>query len=249
MATHSTVLAWRIPGTEEPGGLLSMRWHRVGHDWSDLAAAAACLSGKESACQRRRDGLISGLGRSLEKKTATHSNVLAWKFPWTEEPARLQSMGSQRMGQDWATKHRNMSLIKEGVLLSKKIISCPTYILVCMFMFSKFLILPCFWGKKKCLFSLLLDHMTTKMVVIPLSRRKLLWTTNVSHICNLKILVASLKMWEAKGEISFNNMSYFKCSAPTPASNTQTPTGCLRIQPNSDTIYLKRASTFHRYRE
>ena len=40
MATHSTVLAWRIPGMGEPGGLLSMRSHRVGHDWSDLAAAA-----------------------------------------------------------------------------------------------------------------------------------------------------------------------------------------------------------------
>ena len=37
MATHSSVLAWRIPGTGEPGGLLSMGLHRVGHDWSDLA--------------------------------------------------------------------------------------------------------------------------------------------------------------------------------------------------------------------
>ena len=41
MATHSSVLAWRIPGTEEPGGLPSMGLHRVGHDWSGLAAAAA----------------------------------------------------------------------------------------------------------------------------------------------------------------------------------------------------------------
>ena len=39
MATHSSVLAWRIPGTGEPGGLLSMGSHRVRHDWSDLAAA------------------------------------------------------------------------------------------------------------------------------------------------------------------------------------------------------------------
>ena len=38
MATHSSVLAWRIPGTGEPGGLLSMGSHRVGHNWSDLAA-------------------------------------------------------------------------------------------------------------------------------------------------------------------------------------------------------------------
>ena len=41
MATHSSVLAWRIPWTEEPGGLLSMGSHRVRHEWSDLAAAAA----------------------------------------------------------------------------------------------------------------------------------------------------------------------------------------------------------------
>ena len=41
MATHSSVLAWRIPGTGEPGGLPSVGSHRVGHDLSDLAAAAA----------------------------------------------------------------------------------------------------------------------------------------------------------------------------------------------------------------
>jgi len=41
MATHSSILAWRIPGVGEPGGLPSMGSHRVGHDWSDLAAAAA----------------------------------------------------------------------------------------------------------------------------------------------------------------------------------------------------------------
>ena len=41
MATHSSVLASRIPGTGEPGGLLSMELHRVGHNWSDLAAVAA----------------------------------------------------------------------------------------------------------------------------------------------------------------------------------------------------------------
>ena len=41
MAAHSSILAWRIPGTEEPGGLSSMGSHRVRHDWCDLAAAAA----------------------------------------------------------------------------------------------------------------------------------------------------------------------------------------------------------------
>ena len=43
MAPHFSVLAWRIQGTGEPGGLLSMGLHRVGHDWSDLAAAAVQL--------------------------------------------------------------------------------------------------------------------------------------------------------------------------------------------------------------
>ena len=43
MATHFSVLSWRIPGMGEPGGLLSMGSRRVGHDWCDLAAAAECL--------------------------------------------------------------------------------------------------------------------------------------------------------------------------------------------------------------
>ena len=45
MATHSSVLAWRITGMEDPGGLSSMGLHRVGHDWSDLAAVAAAMLG------------------------------------------------------------------------------------------------------------------------------------------------------------------------------------------------------------
>ena len=47
MATHFSTLAWRIPGTGQPGGLPSMGSHRVGHDWSDLAAAAAAASDQE----------------------------------------------------------------------------------------------------------------------------------------------------------------------------------------------------------
>jgi len=46
MATHSSVLAWRIPGTGDPGGLPSMGSHRVRHDWSELAAAAAASRGQ-----------------------------------------------------------------------------------------------------------------------------------------------------------------------------------------------------------
>ena len=77
MATHSSVLAWRIPGMEEPGGLPSMGSHRVGHDGSDLA----CM-------------------HALEKEMAAHSSILAWRIPGTEEPGGLWSMGSHRVGHD-----------------------------------------------------------------------------------------------------------------------------------------------------
>ena len=79
MATHSSILAWRILWIEEPGGLLSIGSHRVGHDWSDLA----CM-------------------HALEKAMATHSSVLAWRIPGTEEPGGLPSMGSHRVGHDWS---------------------------------------------------------------------------------------------------------------------------------------------------
>ena len=42
----------------------------------------------------------------LEKEMVTHSRILAWEIPWTEEPGRLQSIGSQRVGQDLATKQK-----------------------------------------------------------------------------------------------------------------------------------------------
>ena len=47
MATHSSILAWRIPGIDEPGGLLSIGLHRVRHDRSDLAAASADCNHKD----------------------------------------------------------------------------------------------------------------------------------------------------------------------------------------------------------
>ena len=46
---------------------------------------------------------IPGLVRPLEKEMATHSSILAWRIPWTEEPGGLQSMGSQRVRCNWAT--------------------------------------------------------------------------------------------------------------------------------------------------
>ena len=60
MATHSSILAWRIPGTEEPGGLPSTGLHRVRHDWSDLAAAAVAGS-YWKACGFQKGQKVSSL--------------------------------------------------------------------------------------------------------------------------------------------------------------------------------------------
>ena len=63
-------------------------------------------NGKESACQCRRYRRCGF--NSLEEEMATHSSILAWKISWTEEPGRLQSLGSQRVGYDFVTEHANV---------------------------------------------------------------------------------------------------------------------------------------------
>ena len=67
MEAHSSVLAWRIPETGEPGGLPSMGSHRVGHDWSDLAAHII-----EKDCDARKDW------RQEEKETA-EDEMIGWR--------------------------------------------------------------------------------------------------------------------------------------------------------------------------
>ena len=61
-----------------------------------------------------RETQVQSLGRKdpLEKEMVTHSSILAWRIPWTEKPGRLQSMGSQRVGNDWAISlHYNIASI------------------------------------------------------------------------------------------------------------------------------------------
>ena len=57
------------------------------------------VHGKESTCNAGDPGLIRGLEDPLEEGMATHSSILAWRIPWTEEPGGLLFMGSQRVGQ------------------------------------------------------------------------------------------------------------------------------------------------------
>ena len=69
MATHSSVLAWRIPGTAEPGGLPSLGSHRVVHDWSDLAAAATIIQSNGQIFKDR-----SGLETSHNQRLKAYGN-------------------------------------------------------------------------------------------------------------------------------------------------------------------------------
>ena len=80
MAPHSSTLAWKIPWTEEPGGLQSMG---VAKSWARLS-----------------DFTFTFHFRALEKEMATHSRVLAWRIPGTGEPGGPPSMGSYRVGHD-----------------------------------------------------------------------------------------------------------------------------------------------------
>ena len=76
MATHSSILAWRILWTEKPGGLLSMGSHQVGHDWSDLAAAAANPGCKNRVLPESVDGL------SIPRQNRNCQARVVWSYEW-----------------------------------------------------------------------------------------------------------------------------------------------------------------------
>ena len=99
MAIHSSTLAWKIPWTDEPDRLQSM----VAKSWTQLSKLnykSFFFSPLEN-CVRFRVWVQSlGWEDPLEKEMAIHSRTIAWKIPWTEEPGRLQSTGSQRVRHD-----------------------------------------------------------------------------------------------------------------------------------------------------
>ena len=71
-------------------------------------------SGKEICQCRRHETWVQSLGQedSLKKGMATHSSILAWRVPWTEQPGRPQSMGSKRVGHDWVTNTHFTCLLR-----------------------------------------------------------------------------------------------------------------------------------------
>ena len=87
MATHSSVLAWRVPGTWEPGGLLSMGSHRARHDRSDLAAAAALCGIKGVSSDHYISSTEKSKGREdrSEKASNYFSCFHSWNFHLEKE--------------------------------------------------------------------------------------------------------------------------------------------------------------------
>ena len=148
MATHSSILAWRIPQTEEPGGLQPMVSQRV---WVLRGILPKVMASRQQSwdlrfevhCPNHWTSLVAQMVKNLpavpktwvqplsqenplEKKMATHSNILAWRIPQTEEPGRLQSMGSQRIEHNWATNtHSNQTHLPAGIQMAETLSYFP----------------------------------------------------------------------------------------------------------------------------
>ena len=108
----------------------------------------------------------------LEKEMATHSSILAWEIPWTEEPGELQSMGSQRVGHDWVTKHMvriYLLLFKTATLFSKCVyhfvfpptinqnycsVSLSHLVLSVVWILATLIVVQCCFFKNNCCFKL-----------------------------------------------------------------------------------------------
>ena len=101
MELHSSTLAWKIPWTEEPGGLQSM--------------------GLLKSQTRLSNFTFTFHFHALEKETATHSSVLAWRIPGTGEPGGLPSMGSHRVGYNWSDLAAAACLSLGKVLIGKSV--------------------------------------------------------------------------------------------------------------------------------
>ena len=82
-AAHSSILAWRVPGTEEPGGLPSVRSHRVGHGWSNLAAAG-------SKCLKINQDILNSTWIKM-KSWWKVENIFIWKITKRLHPSLLSA--------------------------------------------------------------------------------------------------------------------------------------------------------------
>ena len=113
--TYGPTEMWNVPKISKghvfyPTSQISLGWNK----WSNIIYASL-VAQTVKRLPAMQETWVRFLGREdpLEKEMAIHSSILAWKIPWTEEPDRLQSMGSQRVGHDWATSLRAFRLNNE----------------------------------------------------------------------------------------------------------------------------------------
>ena len=101
MATHSSILAWKISLTEEPDGLKSQKSRtQLNETTTNKNHCTPSMTSISDIPISATNSVPSSL--LLEKAMTTHSSTLAWKIPWTEEPGGLLSMGSHRVGHAWS---------------------------------------------------------------------------------------------------------------------------------------------------
>ena len=108
MATQSSILAWKIPGTEEPGRLQSMESQRVGHDWAHASFNLrdkffqVALMVKNLPANAGDMSLNQGWGRSPGGGDGNSVQYCCLEKPMDRQPGGLQSMGSQTVRHDWS---------------------------------------------------------------------------------------------------------------------------------------------------
>ena len=106
------MLNYWVRKTDDPDFLKTDKISHIKIDWNFISVYFPYGSdGKVSAYNSGDPGSIPGSGRSPGEGMATHSSILAWKIPWTEEPGGLQSTGSQRVGHNWATSLTYLHLL------------------------------------------------------------------------------------------------------------------------------------------
>ena len=110
MATHSSVLAWRIPGMGKPGGLPSMGSHKVGHDWSNLAAAAA------ASLQLASFFFSLKYGKSLQKQN--HNPIMVASYFYCEFTFLLLSICLYTWQIELTCLHREEARVRAGGCLN-----------------------------------------------------------------------------------------------------------------------------------
>ena len=95
--------------------------------WASLVAQ---MVKKKKNLPAMQEMWVQSLGREdpLEKGMATHSSILSWRIPWTEEAGRLQSLGSQRVGQDLVTEQQEVSKDKITEFKLKLYLLSPRYL-------------------------------------------------------------------------------------------------------------------------